>query len=179
MSRFGFAAILALLAAMTASSGISTLPYRLHPSAASGRAQLYAIGTRSTAQRRGAAAKLDAVLADLSRHASRARPDHALGDLHVLSPAARFTTSKSTGMPLVAIDAVTRGDVGDLEAALAGLGLEHPAVYSNDVGGWLPVSQLEKAAALGELAALRAAMARTASTGPVSTQGDFVQGSAA
>ena len=66
-----------------------------------------------------------------------------------------------------------------LETALLGVGLEHPAVYSNDVGGWLPVSQLETAAALGELVALRAAMARSASVGPVSTQGDFVQGSAA
>ena len=182
MSRYLFAATLAMLAAMTASSGISRLPYRLHPSPAPGRAQLYAIGTRSMAQRHGAAAKLDSVLADLARHASRVRPDHALGDLHALSPAARFTTSKSTTMPLVAIDAVTRGDVGDLEADLASLGLEHPSVYSNDVGGWLPVAQLEAAAALGELAALRAAMPRTAvsaQTGPVSTQGDFVQGSAA
>jgi len=182
MSRYLFAATLAMLAAMTASSGISRLPYRLHPSPAPGRAQLYAIGTRSMAQRHGAAAKLDSVLADLARHASRVRPDHALGDLRALSPAARFTTSKSTAMPLVAIDAVTRGDVGDLEADLASLGLEHPSVYSNDVGGWLPVAQLEAAAALGELAALRAAMPRTAvsaQTGPVSTQGDFVQGSAA
>jgi hypothetical protein len=181
MSRYAFAATLALLTAMTASSGIATLPYRLHASAAPGLARLYAIGTRSMAQRRGAAVKLDSVLADLSRHASRARPDHAPADLHALSPAARFTTSKSSGMPLVAIDAVTRGDVGDLKAALVGLGLEHPAVYSNDVGGWLPVSQLETAAALAELAALRAAMPRTALPAmyPVSTQGDFVQGSAA
>ncbi len=96
MSRYLFAATLAMLAAMTASSGISRLPYRLHPSPAPGRAQLYAIGTRSMAQRHGAAAKLDSVLADLARHASRVRPDHALGDLHALSPAARFTTSKST-----------------------------------------------------------------------------------
>jgi hypothetical protein len=183
MSRYLFAATLAMLAAMTASSGISRLPYRLHASPAPGGAQLYAIGTRSMAQRHGAAAKLDSVLADLARHASRVRPEHALGDLHALSPAARFTTSKSTTMPLVAVDAVTRGDVGDLEADLAVLGLEHPSVYSNDVGGWLPVAQLEAAAALGELTALRAAMPRTAAaaqqTGPVSTQGDFVQGSAA
>ena len=182
MSRYLFAATLAVFAAMTASSGISRLPYRLHPSPAPGAAPLYAIGTRSMAQRHGAAAKLDSVLADLARHASRVRPEHALGDLHALSPAARFTTSKSTSMPLVAIDAVTRGDARDLEADLASLGLEHPSVYSNDVGGWLPVAQLEAAAALGELAALRAAMPRTAvsaQTGPVSTQGDFVQGSAA
>ena len=143
MSRYVFAAALTLLAAMTASSDVSTLSYRLHASPAPGRARLYAIGTRASAQRHGAAVKLDSVLADLVRHAFRARPDHALADLHALSPAARFTVSKSTGMPLVAIDAVTRGRVGDLETELASLGLEHPAVYSNDVGGWLPVSQLE------------------------------------
>jgi subtilisin family serine protease len=178
MSRYVFAGALALLAAMTASSGVSRPPYRLHAPPAPGRAPLVAIGTRSPAQRHGAAAKLDSVLADLARHASRARPEHALADLHALSPAARFSTSKSTGQALVSVDAVTRGDVGDLEAALASLGLEHPAVYANDVGGWLPVSRLETAAALGEVAALRAAMPRTASVGPVSTQGDFVQGSA-
>ena len=183
MSRYLFAATLALLAAMTASSGHLEAPLSTAPIA---RSRAERSCTRSAhaacAQRHGAAAKLDSVLADLARHASRVRPDHALGDLHALSPAARFTTSKSTAMPLVAIDAVTRGDAGDLEAALAGLGLEHPSVYSNDVGGWLPVSQLEAAAALGELAALRAAMPRTAvsaQTGPVSPQGDFVQGSAA
>ena len=182
MSRFIFAAALALLTAVSASSDVSRFPYRLHPAAAPGTARLYAIGTRSLAQQRGTAVKLDSVLADLARHAARARPEHALGDLHALSPAARFTISKSTGMPLVAIDAVTRGDAGALKTALVGLGLEHPSVYSNDVGGRLPVAQLERAAALGELAALRAAMPRTAastaSTGPVSTQGDYVQGSA-
>jgi hypothetical protein len=177
MSRSFAAVTLGLLTAMAASSGVSRLPMpTLH--SAPGQAPLYAIGTRSSAQRGGSAAKLDSVLADLARHAPKARPDHALADLHALSPAARFTTSTSTGMPLVAIDAVTRGDARALEALLMSLGLEHPAVYSNDVGGWLPVSRLETAAALGELAALRAAMPRTASVGPVSTQGDYVQGSA-
>ncbi len=179
MSRHVFAATLAVLAAMTASSDNSRAPYRRHPSAAPGQAHLYAIGTRSMAQRRGTAVKLDSMLADLARHASRVRPGQVLGDLHALSPAARFITSKSTGTPLVAIDAVTRGDVADLEGALASLGLEHPSVYANDVGGWLPVSQLETAAALGQLIALRAAMPRTASTSSVTTQGDFVQGSIA
>ena len=80
---------------------------------------------------------------------------------------------------MVAIDAVTRGDAHELEAALLGLGLEHPAVYSNDVGGWLPVSQLEAAAALGELAGCAPRCRARASAGPVSTQGDYVQGSAA
>lgn len=180
MSRHIAIATLALLSAVSASSGGARLPqYTLHAPAAAGPAHLIAVGSRSAAQRRGAAAKLDAMLADLSRHAGRARVDHALADLHSLSPAARFATSTMTGEPMIAIDAVTRGDARELEAALVSLGLEHPSVYSNDVGGWLPVSQIETAAALGELATMRAAMARTLAVGPVATQGDFVQGSSA
>ena len=76
--------------------------------------------------------------------------------------------------PLVLIDAVTRGDPQQLKAALVALGLKHPAVYSNDVGGWLPVTQLEAAAAVPELHSIRASMSRTRS-GAVTSQGDFVQ----
>jgi len=74
----------------------------------------------------------------------------------------------------VLIDAVTRGDPQQLKAALVALGLQHPAVYSNDVGGWLPVSQLDAATANAEVHSIRAAMPRTR-TGAVTSQGDFVQ----
>ena len=47
-------------------------------------------------------------------------------------------------------------------------------MYSNDVGGWLPVTQLEAAAARAEVHSIRAAMPRTRS-GAVTSQGDFVQ----
>ena len=178
--RYIAIAIVALLAAMTASSGAARPPqYTLHAREVPGPARLYAIGTRSIAQRSGTAVKLDSALADLARHAPRARASHALADLHSLSPAARFVQSPSTGRPMIAIDAVTRGDPHALEAALVGLGLEHSAVYSNDVGGWLPVAQIETAAALGELLAMRAAMPRTSLAGPVSTQGGYAQGSSA
>ena len=72
------------------------------------------------------------------------------------------------------IDAVTRGDPQQLKAALVALGLKHPAVYSNDVGGWLPVTQLQAAAARAEVHSIRASMSRTRS-GAVTSQGDFVQ----
>ncbi len=73
------------------------------------------------------------------------------------------------------IDAVTRGDPQQLKAALVALGLQHPAVYSNDVGGWLPVTQLDAAQrARDEVHSIRAAMPRTR-TGAVTSQGDFVQ----
>jgi hypothetical protein len=74
----------------------------------------------------------------------------------------------------VAVDAVTRGDPAHLRKVLVGLGMQRVAVYSNDVGGWLPVSQLRAAAALGELVSLRASMPRTRGV-TVTSQGDFAQ----
>ena len=91
-----------------------------------------------------------------------------------LLPAVRFKQEAADAAPLVLIDAVTRGDPQQLKAALVGLGLQHASVYSNDVGGWLPVTQLEAAAAVPELHSIRAAMSRTRS-GAVTSQGDFVQ----
>lgn len=139
---------------------------------------LHVYGTRSAAQHENAsAAKLDAALADLSRHLSLARPTSMLADLHALSPAARFKQSPTTGAPLVLIDAVTRTDPQQLKAQLLSLGLEHAALYANDVGGWLPVTQIEAATQLSSLVAARAAMPH-ARTGAVESQGDFAQGSA-
>jgi subtilisin family serine protease len=134
-----------------------------------------AFGGRSAAQRESAsAAKLDGALADLSRHLNRVRSERALEDLHSLSPAARFMQGAGSAGPLVAVDAVTRGDPARLKEALVALGLQHPAVYSNDVGGWLPVNQIGAATALGELASMRASMPH-ARAAMVTSQGDFAQ----
>jgi hypothetical protein len=141
----------------------------------SGSAPLMAFGGRSAAQlASGIGGKLDAALADLTRHANRARPDHALEDLHSLSPAARFIQLSPGAEPLVAVDAVTRGDPQRLKDALVSLGLEHPSVFRNDVGGWLPVSAIDAAAARAEVHSLRAALSRARAV--VATQGDFAQG---
>jgi hypothetical protein len=78
-------------------------------------------------------------------------------------------------MPLVLIDAITRGDPQQLRSALVRLGLEHAALYANDVGGWLPLNQVEAAAARTEVLSIRAAMPHTRATGPVATQGDYAQ----
>jgi hypothetical protein len=140
-----------------------------------GTAKLQAIGSRSAEQRASATgSKFDAALADIARHLNRVRPDHALADLHALNPVAKFIQPADSAEPLVSIDAITLGDPEQLKAALVGLGLQRAAVYSNDVGGWLPVSQLDAATALGELHAIRAAMSRTR-TGAVTSQGDFAQ----
>ncbi len=175
-SRFLAIGALAVLGAVTASSAVGPAHFNaLQPKLTSGNARLYAVGSRSAEQRRSASsAKLDPVLADLSRHAGMARPDHLLADLHSLSPAARFKKAAGTGAPLVLVDATTRGDPQQLKSALLGLGLVHAAVYSNDVGGWLPVGQLEAAAGRAEVLSVRAAMPRTRA-GAVTSQGDFAQ----
>jgi hypothetical protein len=175
---FAIGALAAWMAATASSALAPARPNGPHPAAASGGAHLVAVGSRSAGQRSsGAAAKMDSILADLSRHAALARPSHVLEDLHSLSPAARFAQVSAKATPLVLIDAVTRGDPQELKSALLGLGLQRAALYSNDVGGWLPVNQIESAAALGEVVSVRAAMPRTRSFGPVATQGDYAQAS--
>jgi hypothetical protein len=169
----GSLAVLSTVAALAAVSTWRHPPLRL--SAAPGAAKLHIFGSRGAQQPQGAAgAKFDGALADLSRHAALARPEHVLEDLHSLAPAVKFKKSAAGAAPLVLIDAITLGDPQQLKAALLGLGLQHASVYSNDVGGWLPVAQLEAATALGEVHAIRAAMSRTRS-GAVTTQGDFAQ----
>ena len=175
-SRFLTVGVLVVLTSVAAVATVSTWRQpQLRPRVASGTAHLRAFGSRSKEQEHSAAgAKFDGALADLSRHAALARPDHAIEDLRALAPAVRFRESAPDAPPLVLIDAVTRGDPEQLRAALVSLGLQHPSVYSNDVGGWLPVSQLDAAAARTEVHAIRAAMSHTR-TGAVTSQGDFVQ----
>src|ERR1700751_556786 len=133
---------LAFLAVLAASSADSALPVAKRSAArASGGAQLMAFGGRTVTQHAATDLKLDAAIADLSRHLNRVRDDHALEDLHSLSPAAHFMHSAANAAPLVAVDAVTRGDPARLREVLVGLGMQRVAVFSNDVGGWLPVSQ--------------------------------------
>ncbi len=175
-SRFLAIGALTMLGAVTAASAVGPPHFNaLRSKLAAGHARLYVVGSRSAAQRQSASsAKLDPVLADLLRHAGLARPDHLLADLHSLSPAARFKKAAASGAPLVLVDATTRGDPQQLKSALASLGLEHAAVYSNDVGGWLPVDRLEAAAGRSEVLSVRAAMVR-ANAGAVTSQGDFAQ----
>jgi hypothetical protein len=174
-SRFFTIGTLAVLTTMAAVGAVSTLRHpHMRPAAVPGNARLHIFGVRGAQQGQSAAgAKFDGPLADLSRHAALVRPDHAVEDLRALAPGVRFTQSAAGSGPLVLIDAVTRGDPQALKAALSALGLEHASVYSNDVGGWLPVSQLKAAAASAEVHSIRAAMPHTRTA--VTSQGDFVQ----
>ena len=166
-----------VLSTLSAVSAVGpSQPMHLRPNAP-GSAVLHVAGSRSAQQRNSASgSKFDASLAEIARHVSSLRPGSALQDLHTLNPAARFTHPANSSSPLVLIDAITKGDPQKLKAALVGLGLQRASQYSNDVGGWLPVDQLDAASALTEVHAIRAAMMRTKS-GAVTSQGDYAQNS--
>jgi hypothetical protein len=172
--RYVVLGALAVLTGITVASDVS--PMRLSPVQfnVAGAVKLHAYGSRSTQQVASSTArKMDAALAEISRHLSQVRADHAIEDLHTLNPAARFG-QPAGGEPMVLVDAVTSGDPAALKAALVDLGLQRAAVFANDVGGWLPVSQLNAATLRDEVHAIRAAMPRTR-VGAVTTQGDYVQ----
>jgi subtilisin family serine protease len=176
-SRFFAIGALGILTAVTAVSAVGPSQPMLKRPNPPGNSQLHIAGSRSIQQRQSASAsKFDASLAEISRHVSSVRPSHALEDLHALNPAVRFTHPASSAVPLVLIDAVTTGDPQKLKSALVGLGLQRASQYSNDVGGWLPVDQLDAATTLTELHAIRAAIPRTRA-GAVTSQGDFAQNS--
>lgn len=122
--------------------------------------------------------KLDGALAQIAERYPAIGADHRLASLHAINPAARFRLAVPLAVPEVLIDAVTIGDTTALKRALQDLGLRDASAFSNDVGGWLPVDQIARAEALGELHFARASMPRTRA-GPVATQGDFVQRTAA
>jgi hypothetical protein len=81
--RFITVGIVALSSAVAASTAISSFaPHGPRVQAASGSALLHAYGSRSAQQRRSATdGKFDNALADLSRHAALANPEHVLADL--------------------------------------------------------------------------------------------------
>jgi subtilisin family serine protease len=120
------------------------------------------------------AERLDGPLTDVAQRYTTVSSAHPVRDLHAMNPAARFRLSTPLATPEVLIDAIATGDPQALKTSLESLGLHDVAVFSNDVGGWLPVDQLANASALAGLHFARAAMPRTRSS-VVATQGDFAQ----
>jgi hypothetical protein len=166
----GMMGALAIVAAASA-----VIPWRtpLRAVNAPGAAHLKVFGGRSAQQVASlSGSKFDSALAEIARHANTLRPGHELEDLQAINPAARFAQA-GDGTPLVLIDAITQGDPSQLKSMLINMGLRRPAQYSNDVGGWLPVSQLDAVSQQTELHSIHAAMPYTRS-GVVTSQGDFV-----
>jgi len=169
----GSAAALACVAAVAATFSLRQFNPHHGATPAPGKAQLYAYGGRTARQRAAAPGRMDSALAGIAEHAASGASTTALSDLRNFNPAARFRLSSSGNVAEVAIDAATHGDAHQLETALVALGLEHPAVFANSVGGWLPVSAIDAAAARAEVAYVHASMPHRRAA--VATQGDYVQ----
>jgi hypothetical protein len=168
-----------LAAALEASAAITprATTTDASPSSASTTPRLTVFGVpQSTANAQ--VTKLDRSLAQIAQRSTTISADHPIRDLHQINPAARFRLSDPLATPLVSIDAVTTGDPQALKASLEAIGLQNAVVFSNDVGGWLPITQLTQASGLAQLHSMRAAMPRKRSS-VVATQGDFAQQSSA
>ncbi|MBT2116572.1 S8 family serine peptidase [Dyella sp. LX-66] len=115
----------------------------------------------------GTNAKLDNALLRIKRQAA------------ALTSANRSATVRSgSAAPYVTVDVVAKGDVAAVRTQLEALGFETGAVYRNDIGGRLPVSQIDRAAALSGVLTISVPEKRTRS-GLVSSQGDAAQRSKA
>jgi uncharacterized membrane protein YgcG len=174
IGAFGVLAALATISANTAQPSSALRP-GTRAAATATAAPLRVFGVRGVSAALGVgAAKFDGALNDLVRHAGTARQASLLTDLQAMSPGTRIRRIAGEASPLVLVDAVTRGDPQLLKARLVALGMRGASVFSNDVGGWLPISQLAAAAAATEVHSMRAAMPRTRAAA-VTSQGDFAQ----
>ena len=135
---------------------------------------VFGVPQKATSTTNIQAGRLDGPLTEVAQRYPTVSTTHPIRDLHAINPAARFRLAAPLTTPEVSIDAIATGDPQALKTSLQNLGLRDAAVFSNDVGGWLPVDQLANASSLAGLHFARAAMPRTRSS-VVATQGDFVQ----
>jgi hypothetical protein len=160
------------VAAVAATALLAPIDLRHGIAAAPGGAPLHAFGGHRSKTGK-TAGRLDSALANMADRAGDLTRATAIAQLRSLNPAARFRQSAPNAAPEVLIDAATRGDAQQLKAALVGLGLEHPSVFANSVGGWLPVASIAAAAARPEVAYLHASLPHRRAA--VAVQGDYVQ----
>jgi Subtilase family len=174
-----FGAGIMLVATMQTVAAIPTAAKRATTAAATGTAPHLAVfsvhPSTTSSSVAVTAGRLDNTLTAVAQaYPSMSTSDHPIASLHAVNPAAHFRLETPTTTPEVLVDVITKGDPQNLKAELAGLGMRDIAVFSNDVGGWLPVDQLASASALADLHFARASMPRTRSS-VVATQGDFAQ----
>lgn len=115
----------------------------------------------------GTNAKLDNALLRIKRQAA------------ALTSTGRSATARpASAEPHVTVDIVAKGDVAAVRTQLEALGFETGAVYRNDIGGRLPVSKIDQAAALPGVLTISVPEKRTRA-GLVNSQGDSAQRSKA
>jgi hypothetical protein len=118
--------------------------------------------------------KLDGPLRQIRERFPASNIAPSVHALRGLNPTVRFRLLPAELTPRVLVDAVADRNVPALQAALERLGFQATAQFANDVGGWLPVSELASAAAIAELRLMRASRPHTR-TGAAMSQGDFAE----
>ncbi|GAA0902695.1 hypothetical protein GCM10009552_06780 [Rothia nasimurium] len=128
----------------------------------------------STSERAsGTNAKLDSKLLRLKQQASPA------SSFSTPSPSSTSQSRSSVGAPVaeqdfVNVDVVSKGDPVALRKKLEALGFKTEAVFRNNIGGRLPVSKIDQAAALDGVLRISAPEVHT-NAGDVRSQGDSSQ----
>ena len=167
-------AVAAIQPPLTATRSIGTSATSAASTGTAAQLSVFGVPQKTTSATGIQAGRLDGPLTDIAQRYPTVSAAHPIRDLHEMNPAARFRLSTPLATPEVLIDAIATGDPQELKSSLESLGLRDVAVFSNDIGGWLPVDQLANASALTGLHFARAAMPRTRSS-VVATQGDFAQ----
>jgi Subtilase family len=167
-------AVAAIQPPLAATRSIGASATSAAPTGTAAQLSVFGVPQKSAAATGIQSGRLDGPLTDIAQRYPTVSSAHPIRDLHAMNPAARFRLSTPLTTPEVLIDAIATGDPQTLKTSLESLGLRDVAVFSNDVGGWLPVDQLANASALAGLHFARAAMPRTRSS-VVATQGDFAQ----
>lgn len=142
-----------------------------------------ALGGTCSAQSIQAQLKAGNLAASLSAQerasGTNAKLDNALLSVKLQAQAtASATQTRSLAENYVMVDIIAQGDVAALRAQLEQLGFRTEAVYRNDIGGSLPVSRIDQAAALPGVITMNLPQSRTHS-GRVNSQGDSAQRSKA
>jgi hypothetical protein len=138
-----------------------------------GAARPRAVGVPSAASA-ATGKKLDGPLRQIRERYPSSIAAPSVHVLRRLNPTVRFRLLATESSPRVLVDAVAERDVQGLQVALERLGFQATGRFANDVGGWLPVSELAEAAGIAELRLMRASRPRSRA-GAAMSQGDFAQ----
>lgn len=122
----------------------------------------------------GSNAKLDVRLIRLKKQRRSSGPSFSARSIGMSPSIQAGSAVAAAGDQYVDIDVVAKGDPATLRKQLEALGFKTRGVFRNNLGGSLPVSKIDAAAALDGVIRISAPEAQT-NSGEVSSQGDSSQ----
>ncbi|MFC5741525.1 S8 family peptidase [Dyella tabacisoli] len=166
MPKLNRVALAFSLSTLLGTATATDLSAALAPGQLSGNGVSSAISAKDRAS--GSNAKLDNALLNLKQRATAAPSAPAS------SSSTHATRRLQAAESYVTVDVIAKGDAKALQAQLEKLGFQTTAVFHNDIGGRLPVSQIDNAAALSGVLRISVPEKHTRA-GNVRSQGDSAQ----